>query len=84
MQWIQHNKEDLETLRRLGFSEQTISRLFRLRRTYQPGEMDQVPLDPRRLEFARWLVMTHRISDFIGERDDDHSFAAFQGFSPGD
>jgi hypothetical protein len=56
-------KEDLAKLRREGFTERSIARLCRLRIRYSQNEMDQVPLDRRRLEFARWLVATGRLTD---------------------
>jgi hypothetical protein len=58
-------KGDLEKLRKEGFTEQAIARLYQLRRTYGRDEMDQAPLDKRRLEFARWLVATGRLTDQI-------------------
>jgi hypothetical protein len=58
-------KEDLEELRKEGFTEQAIAQLYQLRSTYGQDEMDQVPLDKRRLEFARWLVATGRLTDQI-------------------
>ena len=59
------DKEDLERLRKEGFTEQAIARLFQMRSRYGKSEMDQVPLDKHRLEFARWLVATGRLSDQI-------------------
>jgi hypothetical protein len=59
------NREDLIKLRTEGFTEQAIARLYRLRSKYGQDEMDQVPLDKRRLEFARWLVATGRLTDQI-------------------
>jgi hypothetical protein len=58
-------KEDLERLRKEGFTEQSIARLYELRITYGRDEMDQAPLDKRRLEFARWLVATGRLTDQV-------------------
>jgi hypothetical protein len=58
-------KEDLTMLRAKGFTEQTIARLYQLRSRYGQNEMDQAPLDKRRLEFARWLVATGRLTDQI-------------------
>lgn len=58
-------KEDLERLRNEGFTELTIARLCQLRAKYGHDEMDQPPLDKRRLEFARWLVATGRLTDQI-------------------
>ena len=59
------NKEDLEMLRKEGFTELAIARLFQMRCRYGQDEMDQAPLDKRRLEFARWLVATGRLTDQI-------------------
>jgi hypothetical protein len=73
MYWI-HNekddlerlgKQDLEKLRKEGFTEQAIARFYQLRRRYGQNEMDQASLDRRRLEFARWLVATGRLTDQI-------------------
>lgn len=58
-------KEDLQKLRKEGFPEQTIARLYQLRSEYGKNERDQAPLDIRRLEFARWLVETGRLSEQI-------------------
>jgi hypothetical protein len=58
-------KEDLEQLRKEGFNEYTIARLYQLRSKYGKNEMDQAALDKRRLEFARWLVATGRLTDQI-------------------
>ncbi len=58
-------KEDLVQLRKAGFTEKTIARLYQLRSGYGQNEMDQAPLDKRRLEFVRWLVATGRLTDQI-------------------
>ncbi len=58
-------KEELERLRKEGFSEQTIARLYQLRKRYAQDEMDRACLDKRHLEFARWLVETGRLTDEI-------------------
>jgi hypothetical protein len=58
-------KEELKWLRKEGFSEQTIARLYQLRKRYAQDEMDQACLDRRHLEFARWLVATGRLTDQI-------------------
>jgi hypothetical protein len=58
-------KEALELLRRAGFTAPEIDRLCRLRRDYAESEMDQAPVDQRRLEFVRWLVVTGKLTDQI-------------------
>jgi hypothetical protein len=63
MNQINH-EEELVMLLKLGFSVQEIGRLRRLRRAYaKKSEMDQATLDPRRLEFVRWLVKTGKLTD---------------------
>jgi hypothetical protein len=58
-------KEDLEMLRRAGFTASAINRLCRLRREHAVNERDQAPADLHRLEFVRWLVMTGRLTDQV-------------------
>lgn len=58
-------KEALELLRKAGFTAPEIERLCRLRRDYVESEMDQAPVDQRRLEFVRWLVVTGKLTDQI-------------------
>lgn len=50
-------------LRRAGFLDAEIDRLYRLHQAYRTNELDQPPLDLRRLEFIRWLVTTGRLTD---------------------
>ncbi len=58
------HEEALVMLRRLGFSAQEIDRLSRLRSRFAgKQEMDQAPLDLRRLQFVRWLVETGKLTD---------------------
>ncbi len=57
-------KEALEMLRRAGFSPAEMERLARLRRARVENELDQSPVDLRRLKFVRWLVATGRLSDY--------------------
>ncbi len=57
--------EDLKTLRKEGFTEPVIARLYQMRRAYGKSEMDQAALDIHRLEFIRWLVATGRLTDQI-------------------
>jgi hypothetical protein len=56
-------QEELNRLRRSGFSERHITRFCQLRQTYGQDERDQLPLDRHRLEFARWLVTTGRLKN---------------------
>jgi hypothetical protein len=59
-----NHEEAVVMLYRSGFSVQEIDRLCRLRRAYaDKGEMDQAALGLRRLQFARWLVETGRLTD---------------------
>lgn len=60
-------QEAFQLLHRAGFREKEIDRLYRLRQHYATHEQDQPPLDPRRLQFARWLVTTGRLTDRISE-----------------
>jgi len=63
MHWIFEDKKDLHRLRTEGFTGPEIARLSRLRRTWKQGEMDLPFLDPHRLAFIRWLVVTGRLTD---------------------
>lgn len=56
-------QEAFETLRQAGFAKPAINRLYHLRQTYGTSEMDQAPLDVRKLEFIRWLVTTERLTE---------------------
>jgi|GEM_PF-1528779 hypothetical protein len=67
MDWIQYDQSELTRLRREGFTERQIMRWYHLRRRYARDEMDRPALDSRRLEFARWLVTTGRLSEQIDE-----------------
>jgi hypothetical protein len=59
------SKEMLEMLRRSGFTPSEIRRLQKFYRGYAVNAMDEVALDLYRLEFVRWLVTTHRLTDQI-------------------
>ncbi len=59
----QVEKEELEELLRCGVTVRQISILYSLRETYGQDRMDQPDLDIRRLEFARYLVKTGRLTD---------------------
>jgi hypothetical protein len=56
-------KEDLDLLRRAGFTLTEITRLYQLRRAYVQHELDWAPADLARLRFVRWLVDNGRLSD---------------------
>jgi hypothetical protein len=56
-------QESLELLFRQGFSYRQIRRFCQLHQTYGQDEMDQPALDKRRLEFARLLVATGRLTE---------------------
>lgn len=56
-------KEDRDMLRRVGFAEAEVMRLSKLRREYTEKEKVQAIAQRRRLEFARWLVTTGKITD---------------------
>jgi hypothetical protein len=58
-------QEACARLRQAGFTESEIGQLSRLRRNYAEQEIAQVLADHRRLEFARWLVTTGRLTDQI-------------------
>lgn len=57
------NLEGIETLLELGFTLTQISQLNRLRASYAEKEREQLLVEQRRLEFARWLVSTGRLTD---------------------
>ncbi len=61
------NKEARVLLREAAFTKVEIRRFQRFYRRYKPNEMDQASLDLRHLEFVRWLVASHRLSDWIDE-----------------
>lgn len=52
-------------LQRIGFTQREISSLLHLRREYKA----HAPLDPARLQFARFLVATGRLTDQISEEE---------------
>jgi hypothetical protein len=64
-----HDEEAFAALREAGFTVLEMDRLTQLRRDYRVGEMDQAPVDYTRLEFARWLVTTGRLTDQIAPGD---------------
>ncbi len=58
-------KEDREMLRKVGFAEVEMNRLFRLRKDYTERERLRIMAEHRRLEFVRWLVSIGKITDQI-------------------
>ncbi len=60
---LKEEKEEQQALQKLGFTDRQISKLCRLRKTYGQDRMDQSALDIRHLEFARYLVVTGRLTD---------------------
>lgn len=66
MHRLSDEKEALEQLRQAGFTGQDIARFWCIHKTYGQDEMDQAALDKRRLEFARFLVATGRLTEQMG------------------
>jgi hypothetical protein len=58
-------KEALQVLRRAGLTTTEVDRLCDFCRKHAASEMDRAAIDQRHLEFVRWLVTTHRLSDQI-------------------
>ena len=58
-------KDDREMLRKVGFGEGEVNRLFRLRRDYNEKVRLQTIAEHRRLEFVRWLFTSGKITDQI-------------------
>jgi hypothetical protein len=58
-------KEDREMLRKVGFAENEMNQLSKLRMTHTEQEKEQALISHRRLEFARWLVTQGKITDQI-------------------
>ena len=52
-----------EQLLERGFMPEQIESLYRLRCIYEKREREQMRKEQRRLEFARWLVSTGRLTD---------------------
>jgi len=50
-----------------GFMPEQIESLHQLRCVYMGRELVQMTQEQRRLEFARWLVATGRLSDVFPE-----------------
>ncbi len=62
-------QQAFQILRQAGFVGIEIERLCRLRNTYRCSELDQAPLDQKRLYFVRWLVATGRLTDQLPEEN---------------
>jgi hypothetical protein len=63
MESNENNVETLGSLLDLGFTSLQIERLTYLRNSYAEREQKQLLMEQRRLEFARWLVSTGRLTD---------------------
>lgn len=59
------HEEDCQLLRRNGFAEAEMHRLRQFRKKYLETEKRHWLKERRRLEFARWLVSTGKLSDQI-------------------
>ncbi len=60
---MNYYKEDLEVLRRDGFTDEEIQRLSQLRRDHTKLEECRTAEEYQRLAFVRWLVATGKLSD---------------------
>jgi hypothetical protein len=60
-------KEDLTILRKAGFSEAQMHFLSELRRNLaaEGKHLELIDVDYRRLQFARWLVTTGKLTEKI-------------------
>jgi hypothetical protein len=59
------HKEAQEMLRRAGLNQVQIDRITSFRRQFIIGEVDQTSTEHRRLEFARWLFLTGKLTDQV-------------------
>jgi len=57
------HKQARELLRAAGLTNLQIDRLIRLRQKLSRGETGQPLVEHRRLEFARWLFTTGKLTD---------------------
>jgi hypothetical protein len=57
-------KERLAALRKGGFREREISRLYHLREKHAANPLDMAPADLGRLRFIRWLFENGRLTDW--------------------
>ena len=60
-------KEDREILRKAGFTEVEMNRLSKLRRNIAEEGKYMELADYRRLQFARWLVTTGKLTEQIAK-----------------
>ena len=58
-------KDERDMLRKHGFAENEVISLKRLRASYHENKQLQQAAAYRRLEFARWLVVTGKLSEQI-------------------
>ncbi|TMC18661.1 MAG: hypothetical protein E6J34_16630 [Chloroflexi bacterium] len=58
-------KEDREILRKVGFAENEMNQLSKLRLYHTEKENQAAAAAHRRLEFIRWLVSTGKLTDQI-------------------
>jgi hypothetical protein len=58
-------KEKLKMLHGSGLTVLQIRRLERFYREYAANEVDQASPNLHRLEFARWLVTNHRLTEQV-------------------
>ena len=59
------HKEDREILRKAGLTETQMNRLSKLRRNLAEEGKYQELIDYRRLQFARWLVSTGKLTEEV-------------------
>jgi hypothetical protein len=59
------HKEDREILRKAGITEAQMNRLSKLRRNLAEEGKYQELIDYRRLQFARWLVTTGKLTEQV-------------------
>jgi hypothetical protein len=59
------HKEDHEILRKAGFTETQMNFLSKLRRNLAEERKYQELIDYRRLQFARWLVTTGKLTEQV-------------------
>ena len=58
------HKQAREMLRSVGLTHPQIDRLIKLRQKLSKGETGQPLVEHRRLEFARWLFTTGKLTDY--------------------
>lgn len=62
-----NQQDELESLRRAGYTDLQIHRLCQLKQTYLKYGPDRPTIDLKYLDFMRWLIAHGRLSDDIGE-----------------